>query len=316
MLVGISFAALITGVACFLHWSLVPSLSPVPNWTDRSVLVSGAGSGVGRHTALALNQLGWTVFAGVRTQKDVDRLKSEHPSIRPVLLDVTNAEHIANLSLPGLCGYVDSAGVGVRHLPMEALTDDEEWKHMYDVNIHGFRRLVQRLLPQLRNCNGARIVTMGSVLGSFVIPSWSADASTNYALEALVDSLRLELSEAPISVSLIKAGYIESGLYDKDRFSAELDPAVEALLEPYGGIEQYRLSEARIRSVGKGGGSLDQAYDVIHKALTSDRPQSRYYVGSNNEWSAFMLTRLQFLPDVWFDRVIRATATRRGDMKY
>ena len=312
---GRSFVVL-TICAYALHWSLAPRLNPAPDWTDRSVLVSGAGSGVGRHTALALVQRGYKVFAGVRTQGDVDRLKAEHPSINPVLLDVTNLEHVANLNIPGLCGFVDTAGVGVRHLPLEALTDDEEWKHMYDVNVHGFRRVVQRLLPQLRQCDGARIISMGSVLGSFAIPSWSADVSTNHALEALTDALRLELSSASISVSLIKAGYIESGLYDKDRFSAALDPAVERILEHYGGNEQYRDSEARIRSVGKGGGTLKEAYDVIHDALTSNRPQSRYYVGTSQGMSAFTLTRLQFLPDVWFDMVIRATANRRNEIKY
>ena len=118
------------------------------NPADRVVLVTGASRGIGNCVATHLAAKGWNVIAGVRTEQDAAKLKTAHHHVSPVILDVTNADHIAALdtSLPErLDAVVNNAGIVVGG-PMEAVTPDD-LRRQLDVNVIGQLAVTQAVCP-------------------------------------------------------------------------------------------------------------------------------------------------------------------------
>ena len=136
-----------------------------------TVLITGAARGIGRATAIALAAKGWDVIAGVRRAEDGESLAAESPRIRHLLLDVTDAEHIAALpaALPDrLDALVNNAGIAVtgpiEGLPIEAL------RQQLEVNVVGQAAVTKAALPALRAAKG-RIVFVSSVSGRIAQPT-------------------------------------------------------------------------------------------------------------------------------------------------
>ena len=141
-----------------------------------AVLVTGASSGMGKACVLLLDQAGYTVFAGVRKERDAHMLKQAASSrLTPVILDVTDDRTIAEafqliretVGAAGLVGLVNNAGVGVT-APME-LVPLEEVRRQFDINVIGQVAVIQAFLPLIRAAHG-RIINVGSVGGKITIP--------------------------------------------------------------------------------------------------------------------------------------------------
>lgn len=139
------------------------------------------------------------------------RSKENLPTLHPILLDVTNAEHITSAvrmvedsGLP-LAGIVNNAGLGYP-LPIE-LADMDRVRDVYEVNVFGVMAMVKAFGPQLRRWKG-RVVNVGSVTGTLAAQSDGVYASSKHAVEGLTDALRLELGAWDISVSLIIPGQV------------------------------------------------------------------------------------------------------------
>src|SRR5262245_51474200 len=118
-----------------------------------SVLVTGAGRGIGQAIATHLADRGWDVIAGVRSEQDAERLAAG--GLKPVIVDVTNAEHIAALedSLPQrLDAVVNNAGVAIG-APIEAVALDE-LRRQLEINVVGQIAVTQAVLPRLRQSRG------------------------------------------------------------------------------------------------------------------------------------------------------------------
>jgi NAD(P)-dependent dehydrogenase (short-subunit alcohol dehydrogenase family) len=136
---------------------------------SKTVLVTGASTGIGRATALLLAREGLTVYAGVRKEADGEALG---PSVTPITLDVTDAGQIAEAAerLDALDALVNNAGVGVTG-PMEFVgLDALRWQ--YEVNVFGQVAVTQAMLPKLRASRG-RVVTIGSVGSWITLPTTS-----------------------------------------------------------------------------------------------------------------------------------------------
>ena len=259
-----------------------------PAWVKEtlSALVTGASTGIGYGTALALDRDGWCVFAGVRRDEDSRRLRAAlSPCSQPVRLDVTRPEEIASVArLVGertdgrLDALVNNAGVALT-VPFEAASA-QALREQFAVNVFGLADVTRACLPLLRAARG-RIVNVGSVSGRTTWPCNSLYAASKYAVRALNDSLRLEMRPFGVRVILIELGAIATPLWEKPLPSAflrlgELDPATR---ERYAAI-QHAIEWARVR-IGARSAPVERAARTIWRALTVESPRDRYIVGTD-----------------------------------
>ena len=185
-----------------------------------SALVTGTSTGIGKACVARLAERGWKVFAGVRRREDGERLQAEHHNgVHPVILDVSNREHIhrvidditGEVGERGLQGLVNNAGVGVGG-PIEYLREDD-WRFVFDVNLFGVVALSQAATPLLRAGRG-RIVHIGSIGGRISLPGLAPYNASKHAIEALAETMRNEfrLSGTPIRVALIEPGAVKTAI--------------------------------------------------------------------------------------------------------
>jgi NAD(P)-dependent dehydrogenase (short-subunit alcohol dehydrogenase family) len=270
---------------------------------QRSVVVTGASSGIGEATALHLARQGWRVLGGVRTEEDAARLEVE--GVTPLLLDVTDAAQIAaaaETAGPKLHGLVDNAGVAIA-APLELVPLDE-LRRQLEINVIGQVAVLQALLPALRTARG-RVVLMGSIAGRSALPFLGPYAASKFALEAIADSLRVELRPWGIGVSIVEPGTIRTPIWTKG--AARADELRSQF--PTGGQELYGAAVERFRAVamkrGAGGVGPEVVAQAVEHALTAERPRPRYLVGRD----AKIRARLQRLPTRLRDRLIAKALT-------
>jgi NAD(P)-dependent dehydrogenase (short-subunit alcohol dehydrogenase family) len=213
-----------------------------------------------------------------------------------LIFDVTDPVAIghAAVRVDELDALVDNAGIGIA-APLEFL-QPEELTRQLDVNVVGQLRVIQAFLPALRRSRG-RIVLMGSVGGRSALPFLGAYAMSKFALEAMADSLRVELAPFGMHVSIVEPGTIATAIWTKPQRALEEFPAEAAAL--YGErVEKFRRLAAE-RSAGRGVPPAEVAKAVEH-ALNSPTPKARYLVGPDAKRRA----RLQRLPVRTRDRLL------------
>jgi NAD(P)-dependent dehydrogenase (short-subunit alcohol dehydrogenase family) len=265
----------------------------------RTAIVTGASSGIGQACAVRLARAGWRVLAGVRREGDAPEGTEE------VLLDVTDAEQIREAAerVDELHGLVNNAGIALGS-PLE-LVPVEQLRHQLEVNLVGQVAVTQSLLPALRRAKG-RIVFMGSIAGRSALPFLAPYAASKHALEAVADSLRLELKPFGIPVSIVEPGSIRTAIWGRsaaraDELAATMDSEV---------AELYADRVAAFRSValkrGEGGAPADRVAEVVEEALTAERPHARYLVGRD----AKLRAGFERLPDRLRDRIYERVLLR------
>jgi NAD(P)-dependent dehydrogenase (short-subunit alcohol dehydrogenase family) len=249
--------------------------------STRTVLVTGAGRGIGRAIAVRLAHSGWRVYAGVRTDVASKELASESELITPVELDVTIHEHLAALDqhLPErLDALVNNAGIAVAG-PLETLSLAQV-HHQLDVNLIGPLALTQAVLPRLRRARG-RVVFISSINGRVSFPFTGMYSASKYATEAVADCLRIELLPFGVQVALIEPGVIDTDPWHQadqliDEFEAALDPEHRALYAAHFAGERKLI--ARIRKNAK---PPERVAAAVERQLTRRRMRPRTLVGSD-----------------------------------
>jgi len=253
-----------------------PSSIEMIGGARRTVVVTGASSGIGLACALRLAAAGWRVYGGVRAREDGEALRGR--GIEPLELDVTNAEQIAGAAevVGGrLDGLVDNAGIAIA-APLELVPLDE-LRRQLEVNVVGQVAVTQAFLPALRRSRG-RVVLMGSIGGRSALPFLGPYAASKHALEAVADSLRVELRPWGISVSIIEPASINTSIWTKG--AARADELRAAL--PGESEELYSSAIAKFRklALARGpGADPDEVAKSVEHALTARRPRARYLVG-------------------------------------
>jgi len=256
------------------------------------VVITGASSGIGQACALALDRRGFGVFAGVRTDADAQRLCSIASSrLQVVRLDVTEPDtiHSAAESIrcavgeAGLAGLVNNAGIVVTG-PVE-LVPLELWRRQLEVNVIGQVAVIQALIGLVRQGRG-RIVNVSSISGILAAPLMGPYAASKHALEAISDSLRVELRPWGIEVCVVEPGNVKTPIWEKSRAAAEelakrMPPETEAL---YGRqIAAMRKATARMAQSGM---PVQRVVEAVLHALTARRPKARYRVGTQTRLAA------------------------------
>ena len=268
----------------------------------RSVVVTGASSGIGAVCAARLAAAGWRVHGGVRNGADADTLRGR--GIEPLLLDVTDAEQIAAAAETigdSLDGLVDNAGIAVA-APLELVPLDE-LRRQLEVNVVGQVAVLQAFLPALRAAKG-RIVLMGSVGGRSALPFLGPYAASKHALEAVADCLRVELRPWGMAVSIVEPASIRTSIWEKGAAHAE---TLRGQLSPGAGeLYAARLTRFREVALARGPGADPEivAWAVEH-ALTAKRPKPRYLIGRDAHIRAW----IERLPTRLRDRVLTRALT-------
>lgn len=274
----------------------------------RSVVITGTSTGIGRAAALDLDRHGWTVFAAVRQAADAASLQAEASErLRPVLLDVTDAEAIARtadavgaaVGAGGLDGLVNNAGIAAPG-PLEVLPI-ARLRQQLEVNVTAQVAVTQAFLPLLRR-GGGRIVNVGSVGGRSAMPFAGAYCASKFALEAISDALRMELHGSGVDVVLIEPGSIATPIWQK-AVDTDLPAGAETLYGDRIGAIKRALGETATT-----GEAPETVAAVIREALTVDRPKTRYLVGVMARFRA----ALQWLPDRLRDALILRLIQMRG----
>jgi NAD(P)-dependent dehydrogenase (short-subunit alcohol dehydrogenase family) len=251
----------------------------------RTVVVTGASTGIGEACALRLDKSGWRVFAGVRKDADAQRLTSQASDrLTPIILDVTDQSQIdaaaktvaAAVGAAGVQGLVNNAGVSVNG-PLEYLTSDD-LRRQLEVNVIGQIAVTRTFLEQIRQGRG-RIVFIGSIAGKMATPFLGPYCASKHAMEALSDSLRQELRPWGIPIALVEPGSIatkiwEKGIREADDFEKNM---------PEDAVMRYGKAFGALRDAAekfeKAGIPADRVAKVVEHALTSGRPRTRYIVG-------------------------------------
>jgi len=265
----------------------------------RAALVTGASSGIGAACATRLVGAGWRVFAGVRRAGDAPVGTQE------ILLDVTNEDQVraAAERVAELHGLVNNAGIALA-MPLEFIPLDE-LRRQFEVNVVGQVAVTQAFLPQLRRARG-RIVFVGSIAGRSALPFLGPYAASKHALEAIADTLRLELRPLGIDVSLIQPGTIKTPIWTKSAAIADalVDDAPAELTGLYGErIAAFR--EVALRRGAKGA-SPEEVARAVEDVLTTGRPRTRKLVGLD----AKVRAGVEKLPDRLRDRVYERVLLR------
>jgi len=269
----------------------------------QTILITGCSTGIGYRTAVMLKEQGYRVIASARKEADVARLIQE--GLETVQLDLADSTSIINAvkqvtemtggKLDGLFnnGAFGQAGA-VEDLSREVL------RAQFETNLFGTHELTNLIIPLMRAQGGGRIIYNSSVLGFVAMSYRGAYNAGKYALEGLVDTLRLELKGSNIYLSLIEPGPISSD-FRKNAFAS-----YEKNIDSNNSVhkETYVAMETRLQKEGPAAPFTLPADAVVEKvihAMQSKRPKIRYYVTFPTYLFGFLK---RILPASWLDYLL------------
>ncbi len=273
------------------------------NLQERTILITGCSTGIGRCVAHGLRERGYRVFATARQSADVASLQSE--GFESVLLDLDDSVSIQKavasvLSRSGgnLYALFNNGAYGqpgaVEDLGRDVI------RRQFETNVFGWLELTNLVIPVMRRQGYGRIIFNSSVLGFVAMPYRGCYNASKYAIEGLVDTLRLELAGTEIKISLIQPGPIKSAFRRNayQAFKANIDMA------PSAHRDNYVTMEARLRKEGAAVPFTlppDAVLKRVVHALESKRPRIKYRV----TFPTYLFSVLRrILPDRWLDQVL------------
>ena len=179
----------------------------------KTVLITGAGSGFGKGTAIALAERGHKVIATTETEAQADTLRREQPQIQVEKLDITSNVDVSKASKFDIEVLINNAGAGQTG-PMADVPLDRV-RHLFEVNVFGTLAITQAVLPKMAARGTGRVIIVSSIAGVLAGPSFGPYSMTKHALEAMGKSLRAELASSGIDVTLINPGPYNTGFNDR-----------------------------------------------------------------------------------------------------
>ena len=251
----------------------------------KSVVITGASTGIGHASAKLLLDKGFRVFGSVRKQADADRLKGEFgANFTPLLFDVTDeaavlaAAREVRTALNGetLAGLVNNAGIAVPGPVLELAAD--EFRRQMDVNVIGPIIATQAFGPllgadaSLKGPKG-RIVMISSVAGKNGNPLTPAYSASKHAIEGLSESLRRELMLFGIDVVIVAPGPVKTPIWSKGQSSFDIDKYKNS---PY--LPSLQKVTAYMQHLDSIGLPPERIAEVVHDALTLPKPKVRYQI--------------------------------------
>lgn len=276
---------------------------------SRAVLITGCSTGIGRATAEHLAARGWTVYASARRPESIDGLVEK--GCRTLALDVTDEASMRNAvetvtKETGAVGVlVNNAGYGLEGAA--EVTPMDEIRRQFETNVFGPFRLCQLVLPGMREQRWGRVVNISSVGGKMTLPGGAYYHASKHAVEAFSDALRFETAGFGVRVIVVEPGLIKTEFANTVNAHVQRDAA-----GPYAAFNEAvaeRVATAYDGVMGKLGGAVgpEAVAEVIERAITRDRPKSRYRITSG---ARFILTTRKLLPDRAYDAFLRTQYPR------
>ena len=267
----------------------------------KSVLITGCSSGIGLCIAKGLRNKGYRVFPTARSHDDVKNL--QELGFEALFLDLSSSDSI-NAAILKLYEMTDNIYALINNgaYGQAGALEDISRKTLdkqFQSNVFGWHELTNLVLPKMRNLNSGRIIYISSVLGFVAMPFRGPYVASKYAIEGLVSTLRLELSNTNIKFSLIQPGPIES----KFRENAYLAFKENVDLSNSHYLDRYKLMIERLKSSKKVKFTLPP--EVVLKcaihALESKKPKNYYRVTFPTKLFALLGN---ILPSKWMDIIL------------
>jgi NAD(P)-dependent dehydrogenase (short-subunit alcohol dehydrogenase family) len=265
----------------------------------RSILITGATSGIGRDAALRLARDGHLVLAGGRRTDALAELarsaaRARGGRLEPLVLDVTDPASVEaardqvrrRTGGRGLDVLVNNAGFALPG-PLEALAE-RDLRELFDTNVFGLLAMTRAFVPEMRERGSGRVVNVGSIMGRVTMPLLGAYNASKHAVAALTDALRMELQPFGITVVLVEPGAVRTPFAARalERLAPYRDPA-----SPYAAaLSGTDAAWARAYRFAPGPAVAGRA---VRRAATSPRPARRYVVPARNR---LLLAALAALP--------------------
>lgn len=264
---------------------------------NKVVLITGASAGMGKATALCLAQNGFTVYGAARRIERMNDLKkagvkiiymdvASDESIRQTVHDILQKEQKIDI-------LINNAGYGL----LGALEDVPmaDARHQMEVNVVGLARLIQLVLPHMRQQQSGKIINISSTGGKISSPLGAWYHGSKFALEAISDSLRLEVKQFGIDVIIIEPGGIQSEWGDiATTHMRDLSSG-----GPYHTMAQKLLGfAAKVKAKNEDPAVIAK---LIFKAINAKKPKARYHAGY---LAGTILFLRKLLSDKHFDNLI------------
>ena len=249
---------------------------------QKSILVTGASTGIGRHLAESLAEAGHHVYAGARKEKDLAELGAIE-NVTAVQLDVTSQEQVdAALAMikgkgTGLYALVNNAGGGGGGNVVETPVEDQTF--VYKVNVEGVYRTTQAFAPLVIESKG-RIITTGSIAGTLAaFPGFSAYSGSKHWIEAWTDSFAEEMKPLGVTVSVVEPGNYKSNIR-RSSVSRDMESMKAAGVEITEEMKkEYEETAKRELSYKE----PDEVTEAFMHALFDENPLRRYMVVPNEK---------------------------------
>ncbi len=272
----------------------------------KTVVITGCSSGFGRATALRLAQRGWRTLAVVRKAGDAESLRAEaaqkQVTLEPLVYTITDDAQVAELGravaalTPRLDALLNNAGTAYPG-PLELLPL-ADLRAQLEINVVAHVAVTQALLPLLRAARGT-IINVSSMGGRMAFPVTGAYHASKFALEALSDSLRLELAPFGVKVVVIEPGGSPTAIWKAGEqharalYAGGKAEAYRGLITRYAGLA---------RASARDGFPPEQFAALVERILSEPRPRARYSLPFR---TTLNLLLRRFLPDAVWDRLMR-----------
>ncbi len=269
----------------------------------KTVLITGASTGIGKATAEYFAMKGWNVAATMRQPEKAEGFLKA-PNIRLYPLDVTKPESIRKAvescikDFGGLDVIVNNAGYGAIGIFEKA--SPEQIRQQFETNVNGMMNVIREVLPHFRKKRNGTIINITSTGGLVAFPIYSVYHGTKWAVEGFSESLAYELRPFNIKVKCVEPGAIKTDFYSRsqDLFSKD-------------GLSDYdryeKITYTNTQKEGKKAPGPEVVAKVIYKAAVSKSFRLRYPAGFQ---SRLMLSVRRLIPVRWFSAIIRMVVER------
>lgn len=264
---------------------------------NKTVLITGCSSGIGRATAAAFLDEEWEVFATAADEASITELADD--GCRTDTLDVTSDEDVERVvdrieaETERLDCVVNNAGFA-QYGPLEDVPV-ERLHEQFDVNVYGPHRLARKALPLMRTQGDGTIINVSSAYGQLATPGAGPYAGSKFALEAMSDTLRAEVADLGLDVVVVQPGPVTTELGRKENLNvADLERTREYEWV-YDAIEDATIAADSLPFAIE----PETVATVIHDAAAMSDPEPRYPVGQ----FASLIRYSRYLPDRMRDSI-------------